>query len=148
MPQFSRNATIAWTGTLMDGGGEAKAGSGAFSLPTTFPRRISEKAEPNATSPEELVAAAHATCYAMVIAATMGKKGASLARHSVTCTIVADKSDAGIKITTSRLDLVAEGVTGMDKDTFIATAKEAEKGCPVSNALRGSLAIEVNVTVK
>jgi osmotically inducible protein OsmC len=148
MAQFSRHATIDWKGTLMEGGGEAKAGSGAFSLPTTFPRRISEDAEKGATSPEELVAAAHATCYAMVIAATMGKKGATVARHTVTCTIIADKSDAGIKITTSKLDLVAEGVSGMDAATFTATAKEAEKGCPVSNALRGSLAIDVNVTVK
>jgi osmotically inducible protein OsmC len=129
----------------MEGGGQVKAGTGAFSLPVSFPRRIGEPG--GATSPEELIAAAHGACYAMVIAATMGKKNATVAKHQVTCTVTADKSDAGIKITTSRLDLVAEGLSGMDKDTFVATAKEAEKGCPVSNALRGSLAIEVNVTV-
>jgi osmotically inducible protein OsmC len=130
----------------MEGGGQVKAGTGAFSLPVSFPRRIGDPG--GATSPEELIAAAHGACYAMVIAATMGKKGAAAARHSVTCTVTADKSDAGIKIITSKLHLTAEGVTGMDKDTFIATAKEAEKGCPVSNALRGSLGIEVEVTVK
>jgi osmotically inducible protein OsmC len=69
-------------------------------------------------------------------------------KHTVTCTVTADKTDAGITITTSRLDLTAEGVSGMDAATFVATAKDAEKGCPVSNALRGSLAIELNVTVK
>jgi osmotically inducible protein OsmC len=130
----------------MEGGGQVKAGTGAFSLPVSFPRRIGDPA--GGTSPEELIAAAHGACYAMVIAATMGKKGATVAKHQVTCTVTADKSDAGIKIVTSKLHLVAEGVSGMDKDTFIATAKEAEKGCPVSNALRGSLEIEVEVTVK
>jgi osmotically inducible protein OsmC len=146
MAQFSRNVTVDWTGSLMEGTGQAKAGSGAFSLPVTFPRRIG--AAEGGTSPEELIAGAHAACYAMVVAATMGKKGATVKKHTVTCTVTADKTDAGITITTSRLDLAAEGVSGMDTATFEATAKEAEKGCPVSNALRGSLAIEVNVTVK
>jgi lipoyl-dependent peroxiredoxin len=146
MAQFSRTATVDWTGTLMEGTGQTKAGSGAFSLTTTFPRRIG--APEGGTSPEELIAAAHATCYAMVVAASLAKKNAKVAKHHVTCTVIADKTDAGIKITTSRLDLTAEGLSGMDAATFEATAKEAEKGCPVSNALRGSLAIEVNVTVK
>jgi osmotically inducible protein OsmC len=130
----------------MEGKGAAKAGSGAFTLPVTFPSRIGEPG--GATSPEELIAAAHATCYAMVVAATMGKKGATVAKHTVTCTVTADKGDAGIKIITSKLELVAEGVTGMDAATFIETAKAAEANCPVSGALRGSLAIEVAVTVK
>jgi osmotically inducible protein OsmC len=146
MAQFSRHSTTNWQGTLMEGKGTAQAGTGAFSLPVTFPQRIGESG--GATSPEELIAAAHAACFAMVIAATMGKKGATVAKHAVTCTITADKSDAGIKITTSKLDVVAEGLSGMDTDTFVSTVKEAEKGCPVSGALRGSLAIEVNVTVK
>jgi osmotically inducible protein OsmC len=146
MATFSRTTTTQWAGSLMEGGGQTKAGTGAFSLPVSFPRRIGDPA--GGTSPEELIAAAHSACYAMVIAATMGKKGATVAKHEVTCTVTADKSDAGIKIVTSKLQLVAEGLSGMDKDTFIATAKEAEKGCPVSNALRGSLAIEVEVTVK
>jgi lipoyl-dependent peroxiredoxin len=57
--------------------------------------------------------------------------------------VIADKTDAGIKITTSKLEVVAEGLTGIDAATFEKTAKEAEGRCPVSNALRGSLAIEV-----
>jgi len=146
MSQFSRHVTVDWKGTLMEGKGQAKAGSGAFSLPVTFPQRIGEAG--GATSPEELIAGAHAACFAMVIAATAGKKGVTLANHHVTCTVTADKSDAGIKITTSRLDVIAEGVQGMDKATFEQTVKEAEKGCPVSGALRNSLAIEVHVTVK
>jgi osmotically inducible protein OsmC len=146
MPQFSRHTTTDWSGTLMEGSGQVKAGTGAFSLPVSFPRRIGDPA--GATSPEELIAASHGACYAMVIAGALAKNNAKAAKHSVTCTITADKGDAGIKIITSKLSVVVEGLSGMDKDKFIAAAKEAEKGCPVSNALRGSLSIEVDVTVK
>ncbi|HEY7474826.1 MAG TPA: OsmC family peroxiredoxin [Vicinamibacterales bacterium] len=142
MPTFSRNATVDWKGTLLEGAGDLKAGTGAFTLPVSFPRRIGDPQ--GGTSPEELIAAAHATCYAMVVAGALGKAGASSRATRVTCTLTADKTDAGIKITTSRLDVVADGLTGMDAATFEKTAREAEGRCPVSNALRGSLAIEVN----
>lgn len=141
MPTFSRNATVDWQGTLLEGGGELKAGTGAFTLPVSFPRRIGDPQ--GGTSPEELVAAAHATCYAMVVANTLAKAGASTNGTRVTCTVTADKSDAGIRITTSKLEVIASGLTGMDAATFEKTAREAEGKCPVSNALRGSLAIEV-----
>jgi lipoyl-dependent peroxiredoxin len=141
MPTFSRNATVDWKGNLMEGAGELKAGTGAFTLPVSFPRRIGDPQ--GGTSPEELIAAALGTCYAMVVAGALAKAGASTRATRVTCTVIADKSDAGIKITTSNLEVVTEGLTGMDPATFEKTAKEALARCPVSNALRGSLAIEV-----
>lgn len=143
---FSRSVTVDWAGSIMEGAGTAKAGTGAFNLPVTFPRRIGEPE--GATSPEELIAAAHATCFAMVISATLGRKNASTTATHVTCTVTADKGDAGIKLVTSKLVLTAEGLTGMDAATFDATAKEAEGKCPISNALRGNLAIEVETIVK
>jgi osmotically inducible protein OsmC len=146
MPTFSRTATVDWQGTLMEGSGTTTAGTGAFSLPMAFPRRIGEPE--GSTSPEELIAAAHGTCYAMVVAGTLGRNNASVKSSRVVCTVTADKSDAGIKITTSKLDLTVEGLNGMDAAAFEKAAREAEGKCPVSNALRGSLAIEVNVTVK
>jgi osmotically inducible protein OsmC len=146
MAVFSRNATVHWQGPIMEGSGEAKAGTGAFSLPVSFPRRIGDPQ--GGTSPEELIAAAHAICYAMVINASIGRKGGSIAKTHVTCTVTADKGDSGIKITTSKLALTVEGLTGMASAAFDAFAKEAEKGCPVSNALRGSVAIEVETVVK
>ena len=146
MPTFARHATVNWTGSIMEGTGEAKAGTGAFSLPVTFPRRIGEPE--GTTSPEELIAAAHATCYSMVVAAALGRKSASAGRTEVTCTVTGDKTDAGIKIVSSKLELVAEGLSGIDGETFIQSAKEAEQKCPVSNALRGSVAIEVDVKVR
>ena len=143
---FSRHATVNYTGTIMEGSGTATAGTGAFSVPVSFPRRIGEPE--GVTSPEELIAAAHATCYAMVVTGALGRANATTKRTSVVCTITADKGDAGIKITTSKLEVTAEGLTGMDAAAFDKMAKEAEGKCPVSNALRGSLAIEVVTHVK
>jgi osmotically inducible protein OsmC len=142
MATFSRNATVNWAGSIMEGKGTAKAGSGAFNLPVSFPRRIGD-AE-GVTSPEELIAAAHASCYAMALNATLGRKGGSAASTDVTATVTADKGDSGIKITTSKLTVVARGLTGIAKDQFAEVAKAAEQGCPVSNALRGSLNIELD----
>ena len=146
MATFSRSVEVDWTGPIMEGTGTAKAGSGAFNLPVSFPSRIGEPA--GQTSPEELMAASHAACYAMALNATLGRKNASAARTVVTATVTADKSETGIKLTTSKLEVAVEGLTGMDAATFEAKAKEAEKGCPISNALRPALAIEVVVTVK
>jgi lipoyl-dependent peroxiredoxin len=146
MATFSRHVSVDWQGNLMEGKGTAKAGTGAFSLPVSFPRRIGD-AE-GVTSPEELMAASHGACYAMVVAGAVAKANASTKSTTVTCTITADKSDAGIKLITSKLDVVVEGLTGMDAATFEKTAKEAEGRCPISGALRASLAIEVTVTVK
>jgi osmotically inducible protein OsmC len=147
MPTFARRATISWKGSLLEGAGQATAGSGAFALPVSFPRRIGDAQ--GVTSPEELIAAAHATCFAMVVTATIGKMaGVSMQGSTVTCTVTADKSDAGIKIVSSSLEVVAEGLSGMDAATFATTARDAEGKCPVSNALRGSIAIDVRASVK
>jgi osmotically inducible protein OsmC len=146
MATFSRHVTVNWEGTVMDGKGMAKAGSGAFSVPVTFPRRIGEPE--GVTSPEEFIAAAHAACYAMALNGTLGRKNAKAAKTTVTATVTADKGDAGIKLVTSKLTVVAEGLEGMPASDFATTAREAEGRCPISNALRGNLAIEVEATVK
>ena len=142
MATFSRNVTVNWEGPIMEGKGTAKAGSGAFNLPVSFPRRIGDAQ--GVTSPEELMAAAHASCYAMALNATVGRKNGSIAKTDVTATVTADKGDAGIKILSSKLTVVAHGLTGIPKDQFPAVAAEADRGCPVSNAYRGSMTIEVD----
>src|SRR6185503_10912728 len=142
MATFSRNVTVNWEGSIMEGKGTAKAGSGAFTLPVTFPARIGEPA--GMTSPEELIAAAHAAWFAMALNATVGRKGGSIAKTDVTATVTADKGDAGIKITTSKLSVTAHGLTGIPKEQFPDVAKEAESKCPVSNAYRGSMKIELD----
>jgi osmotically inducible protein OsmC len=146
MATFSRTVTVDWAGPIMEGKGTAKAGTGAFSLPVTFPSRIGEPA--GNTSPEELMAASHAACYAMALNATLGRKNASAARTVVTATVTADKSDAGIKLTTSKLKVTAEGLKGVEKSEFANVAREAESKCPISNALRGTMQIDVEADVK
>jgi osmotically inducible protein OsmC len=142
---FERHVNVDWQGTVMEGKGEAKAGSGAFSLPVTFPSRIGDPA--GRTSPEELMAAAHAACYAMALNATLGRKGASADRTLVTATVAADKGDAGIKILSSKLSVTAYGLKGLESSQFADVAREAESRCPVSNAYRGSLQITVEANV-
>jgi lipoyl-dependent peroxiredoxin len=146
MATFSRTVTVDWAGSIMEGKGSAKAGTGAFTLPVTFPARIGEPA--GHTSPEELMAASHAACYAMALNATLGRKNGSAARTLVTATVTADKSDAGIKLLSSKLKVTAEGLQGIDKAQFADVAREAEGKCPISNALRGTMQIDVEADVK
>jgi osmotically inducible protein OsmC len=146
MATFSRTVEVDWSGPIMEGKGTAKAGSGAFTLPVTFPSRIGEPQ--GKTSPEELMAASHASCFAMALNATLGRKGGSASRTLVSATIVADKTDAGIKLTTSKLKVIAEGLQGIEKAQFNEVAQAAEQACPISNALRGSLQIELETQVR
>ena len=146
MATFSRTVTVDWSGSIMEGKGSVKAGTGAFTLPVTFPARIGEPA--GHTSPEELMAASHAACYAMALNATLGRKGGSAARTLITATVTADKSETGIKLVSSKLRATAEGLQGVYKTQFAEIAREAEGKCPISNALRGTMQIDVEADVK
>ena len=140
MPLFERHCDVTWEGSIREGKGEAIAGTGAFRLPVTFPARVEQPG--GKTSPEELIAAAHAACYAMALTATMGRRNASARRVKVTATIEAE-FEAGIKIKASHLKVTAEGLQGVTAADFPPLARDAEQACPVSNALRGSLRIDV-----
>jgi lipoyl-dependent peroxiredoxin len=146
MATFSRTVTVDWSGPIMEGKGEAKAGTGAFRLPVTFPSRVGEPA--GHTSPEELLAASHAACYAMALNATLGRKQASASRTLITATVTADKSESGIKLVSSKLKVSAEGLKGIEKSQFADVAREAESKCPISNAIRNNLQIEVAAEAK
>ena len=146
MATFERHVDIDWKGSVMDGGGSVVAGTGAFSLPVSFPNRIGDAN--GKTSPEELMAAAHAACYAMALNGTIGRtEGVSVERTHVKATITADKGEAGITIVSSKLEAVAYGLKGADAAKFIEIAKLAESRCPVSNAYRGKLQISVDAKV-
>ncbi len=146
MATFSRHVDVDWTGSVMEGNGEAKAGTGAFSLPVSFPSRIGDAN--GKTSPEELMAAAHAACYAMALNGTIGRtEGVSVDRTAVRATITADKGDAGIKIMSSKLEVTAYGLKGADAAKFTEIARLAEGRCPVSNAYRGTMQITVDAKV-
>jgi osmotically inducible protein OsmC len=141
MPSFERHCDVTWEGPIREGKGEAIAGTGAFRLPVTFAARVEQAG--GKTSPEELIAAAHAACYAMALTATMGRRNASARRLRVTATIEAE-FEAGIKIKASHLKVRAEGLQDVTAADFPQLARDAEQSCPVSNALRGSLKIDVD----
>ena len=129
----------------MEGKGAVKGGSGAFELPVTFPRRIGEPE--GVTSPEELMAAAHASCFAMALNGFVGRKGGAIGKTTITCQVTADKGDAGITITKSALSLTAEGLTGIDEAGFREAAETAKGTCPVSKVYSASMAVTLDVKV-
>lgn len=145
MASFARHVDVEWNGNLMEGNGTAKAGTGAFTHSVTFPSRINERGD-GKTTPEELLAGAHAVCYAMVLANTIGKQGGTAQRIRVTATVTGDRSDAGLKVVSSDLKAVVEGLEGIDRAGISDLAKSAEKGCPISNAIRGNVAISVDAS--
>jgi osmotically inducible protein OsmC len=145
MATFERHVEVDWKGSVTEGKGEAKAGTGAFTLPVTFASRIGEPA--GKTSPEELMAAAHAACYAMALNGTLGRKNVTADRTVVTATVTADKGEAGIKILSSKLTVTAYGLKGADAAQFTEIAKEAEGRCPVSNVYRATMQITVDARV-
>lgn len=144
MASFERHSEVTWERPIREGRGEAVAGTGAFRLPVTFPSRVEDAA--GRTSPEELIAAAHAACYAMALTVALGKRNASASRLNVTAKVRADFGQ-GLTITGSHLTVVAEGLQGVSAADFPQVAREAEQGCPVSNALRGALQIDVDARV-
>ena len=146
MATFERQAEVNWKGSVTEGSGDVKAGTGAFTLPVTFPARIGEPQ--GHTSPEELIAAAHAACYAMALNGTIGRtEGVSVDRTLVRATVTADKGEAGIKIQSSHLEVTAYGLKGADAAKFIEIAKLADSRGPVSNAYRGTMQITVDAKV-
>ena len=143
MPE--RKANAEWNGTLKEGSGKVRLGSGLFEGAFSFATRMGD--EPG-TNPEELLGASLAGCYAMALNATLGRKSAGAARTLVTATVTADKTDAGIKLVSSNLKVTAEGLFGVEKAQFAEIAREAEGKCPISNALRGTMKIDVEADVK
>jgi osmotically inducible protein OsmC len=146
MPHIERTAHVGWDGNLARGAGTLDGESGAIArLPFSLASRVGDPG--GKTSPEELMAAAHAVCYAMALNGTLGRKGASADRTVVRATITADKGEAGIKIGSSKLEVTAYGLKGLDAAQFAEVAKEAEGRCPVSNAYRGTMEITVESKV-
>jgi osmotically inducible protein OsmC len=133
-------ASAVWEGGLKTGKGNFSAASGAFQGAYSFSTRF-EGAK--GTNPEELIAAAHAACLSMALAAGLEKAGtpAKKINTSASCTIEA--GGAGIKIT--RMKLVVRGtVPGIEQAAFSRAAEEAKNGCPVSNAMKGNVAFELD----
>jgi osmotically inducible protein OsmC len=144
---IERRAEVVWEGTLANGSGEATAASsGAFGpLPVTWAART-EQAE-GKTSPEELVAAAHAACYAMAFSHVLAEAGSPPERLEVAAVVGAELGDEGLRVVSSELTVTGR-VPGMDASDFERHAQDADRGCPVSNALRGNVEIRVDARLE
>src|SRR5215813_7379645 len=137
-----RKASAVWNGTLREGNGQVKLGSGAFEGQYSFASRFEDGA---GTNPEELIGAAHAGCFSMALAAGLTKGGHNPTRISTDAQVILEKVGEGFKITT--IELTTEGVVpGIDEGTFLEFAENAKKNCPVSQALAG-VEIRLNATL-
>ena len=141
-----RRADITWTGDLK-GDGKLTVGSGVFrDLPVDFSART--ESPKGKTSPEELIAAAHATCYAMAFSHALATAGTPAERLQVTAVCSLDrKPEGGLKITGMNLN-VRGWVRGLNQQRFQQLAKEAEGACPVSNALRNNVDIRLTAQLQ
>jgi len=135
-------ASAVWHGDLMSGEGTVSVDSGAFpAQPVTWKART-ERPD-SKTSPEELIAAAHAACFAMALSNTLAEAGHTATELQVSAVC---HFKPGTGITTMKLD-VQGSVPGVDQAEFERLAGEGEAGCPVSNALRGNVEISLTATL-
>ena len=145
MAMQERRASITWHGDLQTGNGDLEVGSGAFpKLNLTFSARTESAG--GMTSPEELIAAAHATCYAMVLANMLKQEtGNAPDAFEVTAVCSLDRVEGALKITGMDLSVKAN-VPGIDAAKLKEMAATAEQRCPVSNAIRGNVPVTVSTS--
>jgi osmotically inducible protein OsmC len=134
------SATAVWEGGLREGRGQFNAKSGAFQGSYTFATRF-EGAQ--RTTPEELIAAPHASCLSMALSLVLEKAGTPPKRITTTASATIDKVGDGFKITRMRLEVRGE-VPGVDQAAFVKAAEAARDGCPVSQALTGNVAFDLD----
>ena len=144
MTEFNRKAGVLWTGDLKNGNGLISTESKVlFELPYTYQTRFGNEIGLN---PEELIAAAHASCLSMAVANTLEKNGFTPVQTETTATCTLASKNGGFDITNMRLHVRCE-VPGIDEATFNKLVMEADKGCPVSNLLRDGLNIEITMAL-
>jgi lipoyl-dependent peroxiredoxin len=147
VPRIVREAEIDWVGTTARGSGVVRAAStGSFELPSTIAARVD--VVEGKTSPEELLAAAHATCFVTSLGSELARVGTPPERMSVRCTITMDEVEgAGHRIVGS--DISAHAVVpGADADALAAAARDADEGCPFSALIRATATVTVDATLE
>jgi lipoyl-dependent peroxiredoxin len=135
MPRIERSATVVWDGNVARGSGQISGATGAFSgLPFTLASRIGNPE--GKTSPEELLAAAHAGCFTMSLGSELARDNTPAGRLEVHCTIVMDEiPDEGHQIVGSNVTVHAD-VDGASEDSLAAAVQRADEGCPFSTLLK------------
>ena len=142
----TRTAEATWQGDLTSGSGTIDyVGSGALSrMPVSWHART--EASEGQTSPEELLAAAHASCFSMAFASSLAKAGHAATRLSVQATVTFDKGEAGWTVVSSALRVEGR-VPGIAPAEYQALAADAKDTCPISRALKGNVALRVEASL-
>ena len=139
---MQRKASAIWQGGLKDGKGTISTESGILKQAQYgFNTRFGNGP---GTNPEELLAAAHAGCFAMALSNELGNLGIIPKQLEASATITLDKTANGFEITKSHIDLVAE-IPGADNDKFQQAVKAAEKGCPVSKLFKAEISVSARL---
>lgn len=144
---ISRSATAIWTGNLLEGSGAVSSDTSSHlrDLPVSWASRT-EDAQ-GRTSPEELLAAAHASCFSMAFSGNLAKAGFTAERLQVTAQVTFSKLEAGWTVVSSHL-VVLGRVPGADQAAFAEAAERAKDGCPISRALKGNVELSVEATLE
>jgi osmotically inducible protein OsmC len=139
---MKRIATAHWTGGLKDGKGTISTDSTVLNnTPYSFARRFEN--EPG-TNPEELIAAAHASCFSMALSGQLANVGLTADDIDTKATVTLEKTDAGFTVTSSHLQVTAK-IPGADLMKFQQAAENAKKGCPISRLLNAEISMEANL---
>lgn len=140
-----RKASVIWEGGLVDGKGSVSLeSSGAGSFAVSWPARAEEPG--GLTSPEELVAAAHASCYAMALSGVIGEAGGTPQHLDVSATVTFSPVKDGFAVT--KIELSVRGqVEGMEEYGFLEAANAAKDGCPISKLVKGNAEITLDVAL-
>ena len=138
-------AHASWNGDLMSGSGTVSTGSGAVSgVPLTWRARAEDASA--GSSPEELIAAAHAACFSMALSHALAQAGTPASSLETDATSTFDRTDAGFRIT--KIALAVRGdVPGIDQAAFEEAAAGAKENCPVSKALEGNVEITLDAAL-
>ncbi|WP_330183767.1 OsmC family peroxiredoxin [Nocardia sp. NBC_01503] len=142
----TRSARTAWTGGLQDGSGQVElVSSGVGKYDVSFPKRAADNAD-GTTSPEELIAAAHSSCYSMALSGQIAAAGGTPESLDVTADVTLSPDPAGgFRISKIKLTVLGRA-SGIDADGFATAAAAAKAGCPISKALAGVDDIELDAT--
>ena len=142
-----KRAEANWTGSLATGSGTVTAISSATfsSLPVSWAART--ESSNGQTSPEELLAAAHAACFAMALSGALGRAGTTPDRLEVSADVTFDKVDDGWRVASSALT-VRGWVPGSTTADFLAAAESTRDGCPISQALKGNVELSIEATLE
>ena len=143
MPMAERVAVASWKGNLTEGEGDLSLESSKILQGTPITWASRAEAPDGRTSPEELLAAAHASCYAMALSNTLAKNGTPADSLEVRAVCALDRRGEGVAVTTMHIT-VRGSVDGLDDAGFQDLAKKGEEGCPISNAIRGNVEITLD----